>query len=310
MLAFVALVFLLSQTFSNERMTTAMENSNQHRTVKVAAIQLWVDEHSQKADNLKNALAMIDKAAEKKPDLIVLPENVPGAGTKQLYWAVAEPVPGRITLEVSAKASQYNCYIIFPMIEQRGDKIFNSAVIIGRTGEIVGIYHKVHEPEVIIKEQGVTPGSDFPVFDLDFGRIGIMICWDNTFVETASILALKGAEIIFFPHLIALPSQLNFNVTTRARAVDNCVFVVAAGIRTPSEEYSWMDEGLSGTCMIDRDGKVLCQTDKNESQVIIHEFDLSKPRMVKNLGVWGDVNWKQQYLKERRPELYKRIVQL
>lgn len=308
MLTFLGLIAILLQIHPSQRITGTMENSIPHRIVKVAAVQLWVEEHYKKDDNVRNALAMIDKAAEQKPDIIVLPENVPGLGTKQLYWAVAESVPGRLTQQVSAKARQYQCYIIFPMIEQRATKIFNAAVIFDRNGEIVGIYHKVHEPEVIVKEQGVDLGSEFPVFDLDFGKIGIMICWDNTFPETASILALKGAEIIFFPHLIPLPSQLNFNVTTRARAVDNCVFVVAAGTRSPSEEYSWVDEGLSGTCMIDRDGKVLCQTDKNESQVIVQEFDLSEPRIVKNLGVWGEVDWKQQYLKERRPELYKAII--
>jgi predicted amidohydrolase len=109
------------------------------------------------------------------------------------------------------------------MIEKKGRKIFNSVVIFGRSGEIVDVYHKIHEPEVVVKEEKVSLGNEFPVYKLDFGRIGIMLCWDNTFPETASILSQKGAEIILYPHFIGLPSQLNFNVTTQARAVDNCV---------------------------------------------------------------------------------------
>jgi predicted amidohydrolase len=302
-------LFVITTILQIEVVTLAMTEPNQRRSAKIATVQLWVGENAQKADNLANALRMIDSAAAQNPDIIVLPENVLAAGTKLHYRDVSEQIPGPVTDIVSTRARRYNCYIVFPIIEKSGDKIFNSAVLFGRRGEILGVYHKVHEPEVIIKEEEVSLGDQFPVFNLDFGKVGIMICWDNTFVETASILALKGAEIIFFPHLIALPSQLNFNVTTRARAVDNCVFIVTAGIRTASKEWTWVDEGLSGTCMIGPDGKVLCQTDKNESQVIFQEIDLSKPRMVRNLGVWGDVNWKQQYLKERRPELYKVVVQ-
>lgn len=277
------------------------------RIVRVAAIQMFADEHNTKEQNIRSALGLIDKAAKQQPDLIVLPEIVPTLGCNGLHYRdVAEPIPGPTTRRVSAKAKRHHSHIVFPMIEQKGKKIYNTAVIFGRKGEIVDKYHKVHEPEVVVKEEKVSLGNEFPVYKLDFGKIGIMICWDNTFPETASILALKGAEIILYPHVIGLPSQLNFNVTTRTRAIDNCVYVVAVGIRGRLTEYTWQQEGIYPTCIIGRDGSILAQAEKNESQVIVYDLDLSAPRITKNLGIMGEANWKTQLLRERRSELYLR----
>lgn len=275
------------------------------RRVRIAAIQMLADEHNTTAQNIRNALALIDKAGRYKPDLIVLPEAVPTLGCNgQHYRDVAEPIPGPTTRQVSAKAKRYKSYIVFPLIEKKGKKIYNSAVIFGREGQIINIYHKIHEPEVVVKTERVRLGNSFPVYKLDFGKIGIMICWDNTFPETANILSLKGAEIILYPHLIGLPSQLNFNVTTRARAIDNCVYVVAAGIRGKLDGYSWFQEGIYPTCIIGRDGSILAQAERNGNQVIVHDLDLSTPRITKDLGILGETDWKRQYLRERRNKLY------
>jgi predicted amidohydrolase len=278
------------------------------RKARVAAIQMLADEHNTKEQNIRNALALIDKAARDKPDLIVLPEAVPTLGCNGLHYReVAEPIPGPTTRQVSAKAKRHNSYIVFPLIEKKGKKIYNSAVIFGRKGQIVNIYHKIHEPEVVVRIEHVSLGNDFPVYKLDFGKIGIMTCWDNTFAETANILSLKGAEIILYPHLIGLPSQLNFNVTTRARAIDNCVYVVAVGIRGKLSGYTWYQEGIYPTCIVGRDGSILAQAEKNDNQVIVYDLDLSTPRITKDLGVLGEADWKRQYLRERRDKLYGRV---
>lgn len=279
--------------------------SQKPRIVRIAAIQMFASERNTKEENIRNALALINEAAKRKPDLIVLPEMVPTLGTNGLHYRdVAEPIPGPTTRRVSSKAKRHRAYIVFPMIERKGRKIFNSTVIFGRRGEIVDVYHKVHEPEVVVREEKVSLGNSFPVYKLDFGKIGIMVCWDNTFPETASILALKGAEIILYPHVIALPSQLNFSVTTRARAIDNCVYVVAVGIRGLRDGYTWEQEGIYPTCIIGRDGAILAQAEKNESQVVTYDLDLSKPRITKDLGIMGQANWKKQLLRERRSQLY------
>ncbi len=105
------------------------------RKVRIAAIQMLADEHNTTAQNIRNALALIDKAGRYKPDLIVLPEAVPTLGCNgQHYREVAEPIPGPTTRQVSAKAKRYKSYIVFPLIEKKGKKIYNSAVIFGRAG--------------------------------------------------------------------------------------------------------------------------------------------------------------------------------
>jgi len=285
-------------------MSTPNQTVPPGRKARVAALQMWSDLVGTKEENVLQALALIDEAAQFRPDIMALPENVPTLAHQGVtYLDVAEPVPGPLTERLAAKARAYQCYILFPMIELLDGKPYNSAVLFGRNGDIVGTYHKVHEPEAFREAWGAQLGKEFPVFDLDVGRIGVMICWDNTFPETAAILALKGAEIIFFPHLLGLPNPLNFAVTTRARAVDNCVYVVAIGIRTPGS-HSGHQEGIYPTCIIHRDGSILCQAEETKAMVICHELDLATPHITRGLGRWGETDWRAQRLQERRPPMY------
>ncbi|RKY02891.1 hypothetical protein DRP77_07195 [Candidatus Poribacteria bacterium] len=148
--------------------------------------------------NLKGALELIDRAALDKPDIIVLPEVFPitGIGIEEGVKA-AQTVPGPITDAVAEKAKRYGTYIICPMLEREGDKIYNSAVLIDRRGEVVGSYHKIH-PTIGEIEAGITPGTDPVVFETDFGRIGCAICFDLNFPDVMIGLKRAGAEAIFF----------------------------------------------------------------------------------------------------------------
>ncbi len=150
---------------------------------------------------LESALEWVDRASKDRPDIICLPETFTGLGCPQEEWvATAEPVPGPTSEALAEKAKAYNCYMVCPMIEKAGDRIYNSAVLIGRKGEIVGSYHKVH-PTIGEIEQGVTPGTETPVFETDFGRVGFAICYDLNFHDVAQGLKSGGAEIILFPSM-------------------------------------------------------------------------------------------------------------
>lgn len=148
--------------------------------------------------NLRGVLELIDKAALDKPDIIVLPELFPltGIGIEEGV-KLAQPVPGPITEAVAERAKRYGTYIVCPLLESKEGRIFNSAVLIDRRGEIVGSYHKIH-PTIGEIEAGVTPGTDPVVFQTDFGRVGCAICFDLNFPDVMEGLKRRGAELILF----------------------------------------------------------------------------------------------------------------
>jgi predicted amidohydrolase len=160
-------------------------------------------------------------------------------------------------------ARKYNLYIVAGILEKKDDVVFNTSVLIDRAGNLAGKYHKLSLPREEI-DGGVTPGDSLPVFDTDFGRIGMMICWDVTFPETARTLAQKGAEIIFLP-------IWGGNVTlTKARAIENQVYVV-------SSSYDMT------TAVFDQEGEVMKEATK-EDPVAVVDVDLNKQKLWPWLG--------------------------
>jgi len=155
---------------------------------------------------LINGLAMVDKMARKADengwslDMAVLPESFAHVdGDSSLENA--ETLDGKIVTALAEKAREYNTYVAVPLWLCEGEKTHNSVVILDRTGKLVGIYHKVF-PVVLPDgslEGGVTPGHEFPVFDLDFGRIGVQICFDVYYDDGWEALAAQGTELVLFP---------------------------------------------------------------------------------------------------------------
>ena len=133
-----------------------------------------------------------------KADIICLPEGATLAGTGLNYISASESIPGPSTKFLGELAIKYNMYIVAGILEREYEVVYNTAILIGRNGELIGKYRKVSLPREEI-EGGITPGDSLPVFDADFGCIGIMICWDVTFPEVARTLAMQGADVIFLP---------------------------------------------------------------------------------------------------------------
>ena len=133
---------------------------------------------------------------------------------------LGETIPGgEITERLRAQARQYGLYVIGALRERDGEAIHNTAVVIGRDGEIVGKYRKTHLAPGEWDE--VQAGDEYPVFTTDFGRIGVLICMDIHYPEIWRILALQGAEIIFWPtQCIDYTGDL-IESLFNARAIDN-----------------------------------------------------------------------------------------
>src|SRR5439155_7657231 len=118
---------------------------------------------------------------------------------------------------------------------------YNTAVLMGRDGELVGTYRKTHLPREEV-EGGLTPGDSYPIFTTDFGKIGIMICWDVQFPECARAMAVKGAEMIL------LPIWGGNEILAKARAIENSLFLI-------SSSYDMK------TFIVDPTGTVLAEAD-------------------------------------------------
>ncbi|MEM1990063.1 MAG: carbon-nitrogen hydrolase family protein [Candidatus Bathyarchaeia archaeon] len=150
--------------------------------------------------NLKYVMSLLDVALKSQPDLVCLPEAFASASVNKPLDEIAESLHGLTVESISKKAREYGSYIICPLYTKRDGKIWNSAVIIDRSGDICGIYDKMHpvtsSSDYTVFEHGAMPGRDAPVFDLDFGRIGIQICFDIGFPETWEALAKKNAKMV------------------------------------------------------------------------------------------------------------------
>ena len=176
--------------------------------------------------NRDHVLGLLDLALAQKPDLVCLPETYTTAGVPGKAADIAEPVPGPTLDRVARRARESRAYVICPITTLRDGECWNSAVIVDREGRIAGIYDKAHpvttSHDYTAFEDGIMPGGSPPVFDLDFGRVGIQICFDAGFPETWQQLADQGARLIVWS------SAYNGGFPLRAYAYLHHVYVVSS----------------------------------------------------------------------------------
>lgn len=267
------------------------------RKCKIAVVQLMPKPPTTPEANRQAFAARIREAGELGADLVVLGEGITVVGTGKTMAEVAEPVPGP-TCEVLGEAARANrLYVAFGLYERDGDFIYNTAVLLGRDGNVVGKYRKVHLPEGEMDE-GISPGSQHPVFDCDFGRLGLQICYDYAFPESARILALAGAEIIACPIWGDPRAHRNaWEATARARALDNGVYFVGAIY------------GPARSLIVDPHGDILADANGVEG-VYVADADLTPGVYTVEFDDSGLVwrYFKHVYRKERRPDTYAPLI--
>jgi predicted amidohydrolase len=208
---------------------------------------------------------LVEEAAAKGADIVCLPEGLTVVGNGLKYAQAAEPVPGPSTEFLGALAKRLKVWLVAGIYERAGARIYNTAVLIGRDGSLAGRYRKMSLPDEEI-EGGITPGSDTPVFDTDFGRVGLLICWDSSYPQVARALAARGAEVLF------LPIWGGVEALVQARAIENQVHVVASG-------YDFR----SG--IFDRKGERIADA-KADPAVAVATVDLAAPTRWDWIGNW------------------------
>lgn len=284
---------------SSEKVT---EESKGRKKVGLGAVQMRVN-IGDKEVNLNRAIKQIKDVENRGADIITLPEmfltgyNFSRIGDK--LPSLAERKEGKSIQKLSHLAKNLNVVIVAPIpeIRDRPDIVFNSAVIINNDGEILGSYDKSH-----IWTEGkkyFRPGNSLPIFETDFGKIGVMICYDAGFPEVARTLSLKGAEILIMPSAWRIQDYSLWDINTRCRALENTVYLVATNI---IGKRNGKPHFFGNARIVNPKGDVLSEgeifgkeTMSERDTAIVKKVDLKNIDKIRN---------EYQYLRDRRPEIY------
>lgn len=291
------------------------------RLVTLSAIQPEWPRHEaglspaeMKQRNIEDAVRWLEEAGRRSSDIACLPETFTDNGIPARRLAPAEvealveDLSGPTVQRLAAVARRYRMHIVAPMHRRDGGLVYNSAVVLDRAGEVAGVYDKVHPTRSEMDgPYQVQPGAGFDVVPLDFGVIGIMICHDNSFVESARCLALNGAEVIFWPHVQSGWGDIVWDITLRSRAIDNGVWLVSScySVRGNGAWKPGMMVGRSG--IVGQDGFILAEMARDPG-VATCTVDLDDLRKVHSWSREGEFPYRPEYLRDRRPEAYAPIT--
>jgi N-carbamoylputrescine amidase len=284
------------------------------RRLVVAAVQMaMVDDV---AVNVATAERLVREAASRGARLVQIPELFEGHYfcTDQLaeHMTRARPLEGHPTIAHFARlAAELDVVLPVSFFERANNAAFNSVAIIDADGSVLGVYRKSHIPDGpgYSEKYYFNPGdTGFRVWDTKVGRIGVAICWDQWFPESARVLALRGAEVILYPTAIGSEphdptwdSSRHWQRVMQGHAGANLVPVVAAnrvGIET-GRQHTLTFYGTS--FIAGPTGEVVVEADRTSETVITAEFDLDAVASLRH--GWG-------VFRDRRPELYEPIVRL
>ncbi|MEL7654902.1 MAG: carbon-nitrogen hydrolase family protein [Bacillota bacterium] len=259
--------------------------------------------------NIDKICTFIIESMEKNPetDLIVFPELITsGYECGKDFQKLAETVPDGESMKiVGALAREYKVHIVYGFPERDLDKrdvLYNSSVLIDDMGEVKGVYRKVHL--FASEKEFFRAGCSYPVFNTSVGKLGMMICWDTAFPEVARSLALNGADLLIVstnwekPYLtsVVTKNQQDWDLVTRARALDNCMYLVSANRIGFDESLGFF--GRSN--IIGPTGEAIAELLEEVEGTISAELDYSIP-----------IQLRYEYytfFKDRRPDTFGEIT--
>lgn len=290
------------------------------RKVKIAVVQMrCVKDHW---ENIKNAESKVREAAKQGAQIILLPElfeNLYFCQERRYeYYDLAQSLEESDAVNHFKKIAK-ELAVVLPVsfYEKDGNRLYNTVAVIDADGEVLGIYRKTHIPDDHFYQEKFyfCPGdTGFKVWNTRYAKIGVGICWDQWFPETARGMAVQGAEVLFYPTAIGsepileCDSMPHWQRCMQGHAGSNLMPVAAAnriGLENvePCVENNQQTSSLNfyGSSFItDETGAVLCQASRDQEEVLVQEFDLDV--IAENRLSWG-------IFRDRRPECYKIITE-
>ncbi|HUG43420.1 MAG TPA: carbon-nitrogen hydrolase [Acidobacteriota bacterium] len=277
-------------------------------TVKVGLVQMSCSEDPER--NMETAVGGIRAAASKGAQVVCLQELFRSQYFCQTEdvsrFDLAEPIPGPSTERLAALSKELEIALVASLFEKRTEGIYhNTAVVIDRQGDLLGRYRKMHIPDdpLYYEKFYFTPGDlGFLSHSTDYGRLGVLVCWDQWFPEAARLTALAGAQLIFYPTAIGWldgeSEEMNqaqhaaWETIQRSHAISNGVFVVA--VNRVGREGSLTFWGQSFVC--DPFGRILQRAPADRETTLVVECDLSSIERTRR-------NW--PFLRDRRIDSYE-----
>ena len=270
-------------------------------------------------ENLRRALERVEQAAALGAQVICLPELYRSQYFCQkedaTLFDLAEPLEGSSVAAFQALAARLGVAVIVPFFERRAPGVYhNSAAVIDADGSLAGLYRKMHIPDdpAYYEKFYFAPGDlGFRAFNTRFGRIGVLICWDQWYPEAARLTALAGATTIFYPTAIGwhpqekaqygAAQQDSWLTVQRGHAVANGCYIAAAnrvGFERPVPEQAGIE--FWGTSFItDPQGQWLARSSDADEDILIARVDLDHLETIRR-------NW--PFLRDRRIDAYGDIT--
>jgi predicted amidohydrolase len=282
----------------------------QNRRVRIATVQPPAAGNGVSARDVSNrAVGYLEEAASSGADIICLPEyvNCLGVSPADIGPYITTHAHG-LRMQIKDIAARFGCHILLPLLLEESGVRYNRTEIVDRTGVTIGRFDKVHIPQTEYAAFQVKASDDWPVFDCDFGRIGVMTCYDGCFVEAARILAIRGAEIIFWPSLQRGYTESELELQTRAHALFNRTVIVRSSYGTDVDQ-PWQPGTIVGfSCICSAEATILASLGKRTgwtSAVVDLAYPATGPSMFG--GPVGDC--RTIHFADRRPETYEMLSQ-
>lgn len=280
--------------------------------VKVAAVQMQMG--MDKSDNIARAIAYVKEAARSGAQIILLPELFEGLyfckDKDEGYFEWAGALEGHPLIEqFSLLAKTLEVVLPVSYFEKDGDDFYNALVVIDADGRVLENYRKTHIPDGPGYEEKFyfKPGNTgFKVWKTKYADIGVGICWDQWFPETARALTLQGAELIFYPTAIGsepeieVDSQAHWQRVQQGHAAANTVPVIAANRIGQEQGKSCTLTFYGASFMSDHTGAIVSEASREHEEIIYGEYDLKM--IAAHRKYWA-------LLTDRRPEMYGKLCE-